>query len=71
MDYLRKKRNSKKYLQMKLVHCLERDLNIQQKKIKLFIGNKLFEILIWRSFTLDCIKCCNCDTIKLHQPTIK
>jgi hypothetical protein len=36
----------------------------ETKKIKYFIEKKLFQILIWWSILLDCIKYCNCETIK-------
>jgi hypothetical protein len=38
---------------------------METKKFEYFIGNKLFQNLIWSS-PLDHIKYCNCETIKLH-----
>jgi hypothetical protein len=38
----------------------------ETKKIKYFIGKKVFKNVIWRSSPLDHIKYCNCEAIKLH-----
>ncbi len=38
----------------------------ETKKIKYVIGKKMFKNVIWWSSPLDCIKYCNCETIKLH-----
>jgi hypothetical protein len=40
--------------------------NKENKKNKYFIGKKVFKNVIWQSSLLDCIKYCNCETIKLH-----
>jgi hypothetical protein len=39
---------------------------METKKIKYSVGKKLFKNVIWRSSPLDCIKYCDCETIKLH-----
>jgi hypothetical protein len=56
-----------KYLQVELLHCLEMNLNTQQKQKKhYFIGKKVIKNVIWRSSQLDRIKHCNCEATKLH-----
>jgi hypothetical protein len=57
----------KQKLQVELLHCLEINLNTQwkQKKIKYFIGKKVFKNMIWQSSPLDGSKYCNCEAINL------
>ncbi len=43
---------------------------METKKIKYFIGKKVFKNVIWRLSPLDSIKYCNCEAIKLHYQTI-
>ncbi len=38
----------------------------ETKKIKYFIGKKVFKNMIWQSSLLDCIKYCNCEAINLY-----